>query len=95
MATPKNTLKKVFVESDSESAQRKDEGEDNLYWKIPYTAGTCQEIKYKIHSLNKSLKSVSIMPAFKTFKTQFMCSNKNRIKEIELSSIVYKYTCEV
>ncbi|MEL7309536.1 MAG: hypothetical protein AAGK05_17905 [Pseudomonadota bacterium] len=86
-------IEKVFDETDGESAQHKD-NEKNIYWTIPYTAGTYQEIKSKVQSINKSLKSINIKLAFKTFKTQSMCRNKDKIKEAELSSIVYKYSCE-
>ena len=65
-----------------------------MYWKLPYTSNTYSEIKQKVHSLNKILKKVTVTAVFKTFKTQSLCSNKDKIQPNELSSIVYKYSCE-
>ncbi len=90
---PEHYIEKVFAETDNHDIYLEDERK-KLYWKIPYTTSTYPEIKSKIHSLNKSLKSVVIKPAFTTFKTQIICPNKDKIEQNELSSIVYKYICE-
>ena len=65
-----------------------------IYWKLPYTHSTYAEIKNKVNGINKTLKNTTLKIAFETFKTQFLCPNKDKIEQSELSSVVYKYTCE-
>ena len=65
-----------------------------VYWKLPYTASTSAEIKSKVNSMNKTLENTTVKIAFKTLKTQFLCPNKDKIEACELSSVVYKYSCE-
>ena len=88
-------IERIFSETDqSNSRDHNIQDKKKIYWKLPYTTSTYAEIKNKIQSLNKILKNTTIKPAFKTFKTQNLCPNKDKIEQNELSSIVYKYTCE-
>ena len=91
-----NYIEQVFSETGNK-IQRTEEAKSDLqilYWKIPYTKGTHAEIKNKIQSINKSFKLVAVKAAFTTYKTQLLCQNKDKIQQNELSSIVYKYSCE-
>ena len=91
-----NYIERTFAQCDltNNKSERTEKEKTEIYWKLPYTPSTYAEIKDKTQSINKTLRNTTIKLAFKTYKTQFLCPNKDKITTSELSSVVYKYTCE-
>ena len=89
-----NHIERIMNKCDSPKDDQQ-KTKKSLFWRIPYTRDADSEIRAKVHKINKMLQKSTIKIAYKTYKTQNMCKNKDKISNDESSSIVYKFQCEL
>ena len=87
-------INKVFERCDNPKTKIESSEKTEIFWKLPYVSTLLSRIKRNIRHINSALENSILRIALNTYKTQNMISNKDKIPFNELSSVVYKYTCE-
>ena len=88
-------IDRIFQNCDSQTTSTTTNNtKKDLFWPLPYIHDMASEIKTKTQRINKMLTNTTIKIAYRTFKTQHMCKNKDLITKDETSSVVYKFQCE-